>query len=111
MYYAKTAHGTSPCLDKQDRANGIIVHTLYGSIRFPAVGHGTAAVTFHNIRKLGSPVTIVHNENDSKTAQGTSLSCVIQAGANGIIVHTLYRSIRFPAVVRSKAAVTFHTVR
>ena len=71
MYYAKTAHGTSPGCGNPSGVNTVIVHMQYGSIRFPAVGHGTVAVTFHTVRKLGSLVKIVHKMNDSTTANGT----------------------------------------
>ena len=111
MYYSQSIHGTSPSRGKQAGANGIIIHTLYGSIRFPAVGHGTVAVTFHTVRKLRSLVKIVYKVNDSETANRTSPGHGEQSGVNSILVHRPYGSVWCPEVGWCTVAVTFHTVR
>ena len=85
---------------------------LYGSIRFPAVGRITAAVTFHTVSKLGIPVTIVEKVNDSETDHSTSTGRGKQAGVNSVLIHQHYGSPRCPEFGRRTAVicVQLHTL-
>ena len=91
MYYSQSPHGTSPGHGKQSGVNGILVHNLYGCVRFPEIRCCTAAVScVQTLRKLGRTVTVVHKVYDSDTAHGTSSGRRKKSGANGTFVHPIY---------------------